>query len=131
VVAVIKTMNRHIDVALEGVIGATMSSTGFVTFLDLSSTTCAASAPLTAKASVLDATVAPEPREIRWQNAHVSKETQSNREIIANIVLTIGGIFWSFPLTAIQAFAKAKYIVSTVVGLMVGADFATFVDTDY
>jgi len=112
VVAVIKTMNRQLDVALEGVIGATMSSTGFVTFLDLSATTCAASAPLTVKTAALEASVAPEPREIRWQNAHVSKQTQQNRELISNIVLIVGGVFWSFPLTAIQAFAKAKYLVS-------------------
>lgn len=107
-------MNRQLDVALEGVIGATMSSTGFVTFLDLSSTTCAASAPLTVKATALDANVAPEPREIKWNNVHVSKETLSSRELIANMVLVIGGIFWSFPLAAIQAFAKARYLVSNL-----------------
>lgn len=107
-------MSKQVDVALEGVVGATMSSTGFVTFLDLSSTTCAASAPLTAKASVLGARVAPEPREIIWENAHVSKNTQRRREQIVNVVLFLGIILWSFPLAAIQAFAKAKYLVSGV-----------------
>jgi hypothetical protein len=97
-------------VALEGVIVATMSSTGFVTFLDLSSTTCAASAPLTVKASVLEVSVAPEPREILWRNAHVSKNTQRRRENFVNIFLFLGVILWSFPLAAIQAFAKAEYV---------------------
>lgn len=111
VVAGMKVMNKQLDVALEGVVGATMSSTGFVTFLDLSSTTCAASAPLSVKASVLHASVAPEPREIRWENAHVSETTQIRRERIVNIVLFLGVILWSFPLAAIQAFAKAEYLV--------------------
>lgn len=111
VVFAMKTMNSELDVALEGVVGATMASTGFVTFLDLSSTTCAASAPLSVKAGVLNASVAPEPREIRWENAHVSKRIQVVRERIVNIVLFLGVILWSFPLAAIQAFAKAKYLV--------------------
>ena len=87
-----------------------MSSTGFVTFLDLSSTTCAASAPLSAKASVLHVSVAPEPPEIQWKNCHVSKKTQLRREHFVNIVLFLGVILWSFPLAAIQAFAKTKYL---------------------
>jgi hypothetical protein len=114
VVAIIKGLNSQLDVALEGVISATMSSTGFVTFLDLSSTTCAASAPLSIKSNVLHASVAPDPREIRWQNAHVSRKTQVRREYMVNILLFIGVIFWSFPLAAIQAFATSEYLVRSV-----------------
>jgi len=33
---------------------------------------------------------------------------QDRRERIANNVLFLGGIVWSFPLAAIQAFAKAE-----------------------
>jgi hypothetical protein len=110
-VAGIKAINSQLDVALEGVISATMSSTGFVTFLDLSSTTCAASTRLSARARVLQAHVAPEPREIRWQNAHVSRKTQVRRENLVNALLFVGVILWSFPLAAIQAFAKADNLV--------------------
>jgi hypothetical protein len=110
VVAGVRICNKQLDVALEGVLGATMSSTGFVTFNDLSSTTSAASAPLSVKTSVLQASVAPEPREIRWQNAHVSKSTTLRRQTIVNVLLFLGAILWSFPLAAIQAFAKAKYL---------------------
>jgi hypothetical protein len=116
VVAGLRFLNSQLDVALEGVVGATMSSTGFVTFLDLASTTCAASAPLTVKSSVLDVSVAPEPREILWQNAHVSKKTQSRREVIVNIVLFLGVILWSFPLATIQVFAKAE-VVAQIPGM--------------
>jgi len=62
VVAIFRQLTKQLDTALENVVGQTMSSTGFVTFLDLASTTCAASAPLTVKATVLDVSIAPEPR---------------------------------------------------------------------
>jgi hypothetical protein len=110
VVAGLRFFNKQLDVTLEGVLGATMSSTGFVTFLDLTSTTCAASAPLTVKANVLNVSIAPEPREIQWDNAHVSQVTQKRREHFANVFLVLGVILWSFPLAAIQIFAKAEFL---------------------
>jgi Late exocytosis, associated with Golgi transport/Calcium-dependent channel, 7TM region, putative phosphate/Cytosolic domain of 10TM putative phosphate transporter len=108
----LRLMNVAVDATFDadGVIGTTMSSTGFVTFLDLSSTTVAASAPLTVKSHSLKASIAPEPREILWKNAHVAQSTQLTREVHVNIVLFFGVILWSFPLTAIQVFAKAEYI---------------------
>ena len=90
--------------------GATMSSTGFVTFLDLTSVTSAASTPLTSKPQILDVSVAPEPRDIIWANAHVSAKMSSRNEKLVNFFLVIGVFFWIFPLAAIQAFAKADYI---------------------
>jgi hypothetical protein len=85
-----------------------MSSTGFVTFLDLSSTTCAASASLSAKATVLNVSIAPEPRDIIWENCRVPRMTRERREQLVNVVLILGVILWSFPLAAIQVFAKAN-----------------------
>eukprot|EP00535_Pseudo-nitzschia_heimii_P001597 CAMPEP_0197185942 /NCGR_PEP_ID=MMETSP1423-20130617/12922_1 /TAXON_ID=476441 /ORGANISM="Pseudo-nitzschia heimii, Strain UNC1101" /LENGTH=866 /DNA_ID=CAMNT_0042637123 /DNA_START=119 /DNA_END=2716 /DNA_ORIENTATION=- len=111
VVSGVKFANRQIDQSLDGVLlGSSMSSTGFVTFLDLTSLTIAASAPLTSKPQVLDVTVAPEPKDIIWKNAHISLKTQTHRENITNIILGMIGFLWIFPLTAIQAFAKAEYI---------------------
>jgi len=98
------------DHAVEGVVGATMSSTGFVTFLDLTSVTTAASAPLTSKPQTLDVGVAPEPRDIIWHNAHISLRSQHRRENLTNLFLVVVGFLWIFPLAAIQAFAKAEYI---------------------
>jgi len=106
----IRFFHKQLDVTMESVNAPTMSSTGFVTFLDLTTTTCAASAPLTVKTNALKCEVAPEPRQIRWVNAHVSQETQHRREKITDFVLFIGLILWSFPLAAIQAFAKAEYL---------------------
>ena len=87
--------NSFLDQSLEGVLlGSNMSSTGFVTFLDLTSLTTAASAPLTSKPQVLDVTVAPEPKDIIWKNAHISLKTQSRRENTTNIILGIIGFLW-------------------------------------
>lgn len=47
-------------------------------------------------------------QEIIWENAHVSNKIQVRREFFANIVLLLGAILWSFPLAAIQLFAKAE-----------------------
>ena len=71
-----------------------MSSTGFVTFLDLTSLTTAASTPLTSKPQVLDVTVAPEPKDIVWKNAHISLKTQTRRENTANTILFLIGFLW-------------------------------------
>lgn len=87
-----------------------MSSIGFVTFLDLSSITCAASTPLTHKPNVLGVSVAPEPRDIRWEIVHTDSRIAHRREQNANILIAFGVIFWSFPLAAIQAFATAEQL---------------------
>jgi hypothetical protein len=106
----VRLFHKQLDVTLESVMAPTMSSTGFVTFLDLASTTCAASTPLTVKTNALRCSVAPEPREIRWNNAHVSKVTLNRRGYMTDFLLFIGLILWSFPLAAIQAFAKAEFV---------------------
>ena len=106
----VRFVHKQLDVTMESVIAPTMSSTGFVTFLDLTTTTCAASAPLTVKTNALKCEVAPEPRQIRWANAHVSSVSKMRREKVTDFVLFIGLILWSFPLAAIQAFAKAEYL---------------------
>jgi len=110
VVSGLAFLNRQLDVTLEGVVGTTMSSTGFVTFLDLTTVTCAVSTPLTHKPNMLDMSVAPDPKEIWWENAHAPKRDCQRRESFVNVLLFLGVILWSFPLAAIQAFAKAKYV---------------------
>ena len=110
VVSVLKILNKQLDVTLENALASTMSSTGYVTFLDLATVTCAASAPLSAKSTVMHVSVAPEPREVIWENAHVPKIIQERREQIVNAVFVLGAILWSFPLAFIQAFAKAENI---------------------
>ena len=82
VVAGVSFLSRQLDVTLEGVVGTTMSSTGFVTFLDLTTVTCAVSAPLTNKPNMLDMSVAPDPKEIRWSNGKLKMHILRQKGIL-------------------------------------------------
>jgi len=88
----------------------TMSKTGFVTFLDLGSVTCVASAPLTHKPNTLNVNVAPQRRDIIWENAHFTTESCARREITANNFLFFGALLWSIPLALIQAMSSAENV---------------------
>jgi hypothetical protein len=43
-----------------------------------------------------------------WGNCRVPRRTRERREQLVNVVLILGVILWSFPLAAIQVFAKAN-----------------------
>jgi len=95
---------------VDSVVGATMSSTGFITFKDLSTLACAVKTPLFHKPDVLVVKMAPEPRDIIWENAHVNLGWSKGREWTANVLLGIGAILWSIPVASIQALATADQI---------------------
>jgi len=100
-------LTEQIETVVENVIVPTMSSTGFVTFNDLASVTCAASAPLCHRPDVLLCQIAPEPRDLLWKNIHVDLNICKKKETMVNILLGLGAILWSIPLTFIQAVANA------------------------
>jgi hypothetical protein len=87
-----------------------MSKTGFVTFMDLGTVTCVASAPLTQKPKMLEVEVAPEARDIIWHNAHYTSDFCERRESNASIFLAAGAILWSIPLALIQGLASAENV---------------------
>ena len=68
----INLVQQNIDEVVDSVVGATMSSTGFITFNDLSTLACALKTPLYHKPDVLVVKMAPEHRDIIWENAHVN-----------------------------------------------------------
>eukprot|EP00986_Skeletonema_menzelii_P004681 scaffold1625_cov144-Skeletonema_menzelii.AAC.10 len=105
-------IQQNIDEVVDSVVGATMSSTGFITFKDLHSVTCAAKTPLFHKPDVLIAKMAPESRDIIWENAHVNLGWSRGREWTANLLLGIGAILWSIPVASIQALATADQIAA-------------------
>ena len=108
----ISYIQQNIDEVVDSVVGATMSSTGFITFKDLHSVTCAAKTPLFHKPDVLIAKMAPEPRDVIWENAHVNLGWSRGREWTANMLLGIGAILWSIPVASIQALATADQIAA-------------------
>ena len=103
-------IQQNIDEVVDSVIGATMSSTGFVTFRDLSTVTCAVKTPLYHTPDLLVVSMAPEPRDIIWENAHVNLAWSKGREWTANVLLGLGAILWSIPVASIQALATADQI---------------------
>ena len=82
-----------------------MSSTGFITFKDLASVSYAVRAPISEDPDVMTVAVAPEPRDIVWENAHVNLTWSAGRAWTANVLLFFGAILWSVPVAGIQALA--------------------------
>ncbi|EED91711.1 predicted protein [Thalassiosira pseudonana CCMP1335] len=109
-------IQQNIDEVVDSVVGATMSSTGFITFRDLQTVTCAVKTPLFDKPDVLVVSMAPEPRDIIWENCHVNLGWSKGREWTANMLLGLGAILWSIPVAIIQALATADQI-ATVPGM--------------
>lgn len=125
-------VQQNIDEVVDSVVGVTMSSTGFITFNDLSTLSCAVKTPLFHKPDVLVVKMAPEPRDVIWENAHVNLSWSKGREATANVLLGVGAILWSIPVASIQALATADQL-ATVPGMswistISGGDVASFVN---
>ena len=111
-VSVLHILHKRLQMLFDSSSSGTtsLSATGFVTFYTHEAATIAACAQLTHKPNALEIFVAPEPRDIIWKNANIHKDIRRGKEVSANIFLSFGIIFWSIPLAAIQAFAKAEQI---------------------
>jgi len=106
----LKLFSRRLQSRQDEEVTNVMSSTGFVTFFDLSTVTCVAGAVLTHKPNTLKVKVAPEPRDIIWQNCSRRADVNERRESNANLLLMIGALLWSIPLATIQALASADMV---------------------
>lgn len=107
-----RNLNRPLDAVVDTMVGRTLSSTGFVTFTDLVTVTCAVRAPLSHEAGVLSVQMAPDSRDFEWNNSHVSKAWRSGREWTADVLLGLGAVLWSIPVTFIQALANLNSLAS-------------------
>ena len=92
------------------------SSTGFVTFRNLTTLSLASRAPLVEDPASLQTFVAPDPRDILWENGHIDLGWSEARENIANAVLILGAVLWSIPVASIQAIATAEHIGENIGG---------------
>jgi len=104
----LSNLNRPLDTVVDTMVGRTHTSNGFVTFTDLVTVTCAVRAPLTHEAGVFSVQMAPDSRDIVWTNAHIDKAWSSGREGMTDVLLGIGAILWSVPVTFIQALANLE-----------------------
>lgn len=87
--------------------GASTSSTGFVTFNDLCTVTAAASAPLTVEPNVLIVAIAPEPRDLIFENIVVDLDTVEAKKKSASLLVAFGALLWSVPVAAIQIWCTS------------------------
>ena len=95
-----------LDVVADVVTRSATCSTGFVTFKDLATVTCATTAPLCHDPDLMIASVAPHSQDILWENIHINMTWSRGRELTANLFLSIGAILWSVPVASIQAIAN-------------------------
>jgi len=104
----LRSMKKNVDVVVDGVLSTKgLSSTGFVTFTNLTTVTAAASAPFTTEPNALLVSIAPEPRDIHWKNATVDDDTQSAKQQSGEVLVIIGAILWSIPVATIQIWFTA------------------------
>eukprot|EP00592_Proboscia_alata_P013410 CAMPEP_0194389790 /NCGR_PEP_ID=MMETSP0174-20130528/105996_1 /TAXON_ID=216777 /ORGANISM="Proboscia alata, Strain PI-D3" /LENGTH=889 /DNA_ID=CAMNT_0039182413 /DNA_START=1048 /DNA_END=3717 /DNA_ORIENTATION=+ len=85
-----------------------VTSTGFVTFRDLTSVTCATGAPLTSLPGVMTVSMAPEPRDILWENVRVDTKIGDANIKSADAFFAWGAVFWSVPVVFIQGLATSE-----------------------
>lgn len=98
------------DVVVDSVTRPSMSSTGFVTFKTLTPVTVTTSAPLTYNRNPMEVSIAPEPRDLVWLNIQIDRDISASRAFVANVLLGVGVLLWSIPLTLIQAWAKVENV---------------------
>ena len=125
-------LHHQIDLVVANFSGTIMSSTGFVTFSDLVTLTCAVRAPLSHEAGTLQVQLAPGPADIEWSNAHVNQSWSTGREWTANMFLGFGALLWSIPVTGVQALANLNSL-SQIPGMnwilrAASGDFAIFLN---
>ncbi len=58
----------------------------------------------------MEVSIAPEPRDLVWQNVQIDRDIGNSRAFIADVFLGLGVLLWSIPLTLIQAWAKVENV---------------------
>lgn len=88
----------------------TKTSTGFVTLNDLASVSTAVGAKLCHIPDALETSIAPEPRDIIWNNIHINQSVASKAHNFANYAVAFGAILWSIPVALVQFYASSEYL---------------------
>ena len=105
-------MNRNIDAVADTIAGSRMSSTGFVTFNNLVGITMAVKLPLSHDPDVIKTAVAPDPRDIIWENVHVNESYSRGRAITANLCTGLGALLWSTIVASIQTISNVDHLAN-------------------
>lgn len=124
---IVKIITRRIHVLRDEEKKDVVSSTGFVTFLDLATVACVVSAPLTHKPQTLNVKVAPERRDLIWENCCRRADINTTREFNANVYFILGALLWSIPLVGIQAFTSAEMLGKLDIKKIIDVRYTCFI----
>ncbi|CAN0324336.1 unnamed protein product [Pylaiella littoralis] len=87
-------------------LGQKMSTTGFVTFRQMSACAASRQVLLAPRPDWCDAEPAPDPRDVVWKNIAVPQHQNQLRHVVAGFLVALGAIFWSIPVVLIQFWAS-------------------------
>lgn len=82
------------------------SCTGFVTFKNLQSASTASQVLLVPTPGALRATLAPQKRDLIWDNVSASRHDVETRESTVTLLLGLGVLFWSAPVACIYSLGN-------------------------
>lgn len=100
------------DAVVESVTGSTLSSTGFVTFTDMATVVAAGKTPHSHDPDLLRVSIAPDPRDIIWENAHVNDSFNKGREFTVSRLYSLRAFKWyvRFIHLIFYSYVKGKLI---------------------
>ncbi|OLY83383.1 Calcium permeable stress-gated cation channel 1 [Smittium mucronatum] len=86
------------------------SNVGFVTFTDAKSAMIAAQLNLYSEPRKFIASLAPEPRDICWNNLTISSKSRNIRNFIVRLITLLMFVFWLVPITALSALLSPEFL---------------------
>eukprot|EP00903_Cladosiphon_okamuranus_P018683 g17196.t2 len=87
-------------------LGQKMSTTGFVTFRQMSACAASRQVLVAPRPDWCDCEPAPDPRDVVWKNIAVPQQQNQLRHNVAAGLVLMGAIFWSIPVLLIQFWAS-------------------------
>ncbi|CAN0195006.1 unnamed protein product, partial [Scytosiphon promiscuus] len=87
-------------------LGQRMSTTGFVTFRQMSACATSCQVLLAPRPDWCDSEHAPDPRDVVWKNIAVPQDQNELRHNVASVLVGVGAVFWSIPVALIQLWAS-------------------------
>ncbi len=88
--------------------------------------------PLSHDPDILKLSIAPDPRDLIWENIHVNLSFSKGREFTSDIFIGLGVLLWSAVIAFIQTWANLDHLASvsgfTWLEGFAGSRFTTFLN---
>lgn len=100
--------------ALKASASAPLAPWAFVTFRTYSAATIAQQVHHSSQLGRLDASIAPEPRDLIWSSAHLSQGKVRRRKIIVKLLLILLCLFWVIPVTLVAMLLSPESLRGSI-----------------